>query len=87
MAEQNNISVTSNEKNDNVSGGNQPDNPARGAAGLPDINAENFDDQGDLEGMQLGMAAHGSADSINSEEQDLPSEQEKLNRDTKSGQS
>ena len=85
MAEQNKNNVTSNENNDNVSGGNkQPENPARGAAGLPDINAENFDDQGDLEGLQLGMATHGSADSVNTEDQHLPSEQEKLDEGEKS---
>jgi len=80
MAGQNNNSVTSNENKNNISGGNkQPENPARGAAGLPDISAENFDDRGDPEGIQLGIATHSSADFLNTGEQELPSEHEKLN--------
>jgi hypothetical protein len=63
----------------------QPENPEREASGLPDVEAENFDDQGDLEGMQLGMATHGSADTLNTEQQHLPSEQDKVNNDGEKG--
>lgn len=79
MADQSNRRVKTNQESEKLSETDkQPENQMREFAGLPDINAGNFDDQGDIEGIQLGMATHGDAHSANTDEQHLPSEREKI---------
>ncbi|MDF2431944.1 MAG: hypothetical protein JWP44_1575 [Mucilaginibacter sp.] len=81
MNKQGNDTVKSNEGNIKPGGENTLlKNPEKEASGLPDINAENFDDQGDIEGMQLGMATHREADSMNTEQQTLSSDHDKVSK-------
>ena len=50
--------------------------------GVPDIDAENFDDAGDIEGIQLGLLSNEVPDNAADQDQTLPSEQEKLSGDS-----